>query len=141
MQELNYVLSSSQQKDDLLKRAIGDMEADLSVKFIVPLVEKMGGAYSTAPEYARVKVYAALKAKIKELIGFDQNRTLTGTVEGTEKFLNVHGIEYSSLMKSLVNSKIDYKFRLLDFADDAQTPVQKLRLSRANNAESLEADD
>lgn len=139
--ELNYDQCDSRQRDDLLKRAVGDFESDMSEKFIVPLICKGGGAYTTAPQHARVKVYAALKAKIKELIGFDQNRNLTGTLEGTEKFLNVHGTEYTALKKSLLNHKIDYGFELLDYAEDAQIPVQKLRLSRAYNGESTEADD
>lgn len=139
--ELNYETCDSRQRDDLVIRAIGDFESDMSEKFIVPLIEKEGGAYSTAPHHARIKVYAALKAKIKELIGFDQNKNLTGTLEGTEKFLNVHGTEYTGLKKSLLNHKIDFGFQLLDYAQDAQIPVQKLRLSRAYNGESTEADD
>lgn len=125
----------------MLARAVGDLESDLSEKFIVPLVKRGGGAFSLNAEHAKIKVYSALKAKMKELIGYDQNRNLTGTLEGTEKFLNVHGIEYSSIKKSLLNHKIDFGFELLDYSDDAQIPVQKLRLSRANNSESTEADD
>ena len=139
--ELNYEACDSRQRDDLLRRAVGDFESDMSEKFVVPLRPKTGGAYTSCAEHAKSRVYAAMKAKVKELIGFDQNRNLTGTLETTEKFLNVHGIEYSSIKKSLLNHRIDYGFSLLDYADDAQVPVQKLRLSRAYNGESTEADD
>lgn len=140
-QELNYDQCESRRRDDLVMRAVGDFESDMSEKFVVPLIAKNKLPYLSAPEYARVKVYAALKAKIKELIGYDQNRNLTGTMEGTEKFLNVHGTEYASLKKALLYHKINYNFELLEYAEESQIPVQKLRLSRAFNGESTEADD
>lgn len=138
--ELNYEMCDDRRKEDLVMRAIGDFESDMAEKFVVPLVGR-DVPYDSTPQYARVKVYAALKAKLKELIGYDQNKTLTGTAETTEKFLNVHGQEYTSLKKSIINHKIDYGFLLLDYAQDSQVPVQKLRLSRADNSESTEADD
>ena len=133
LNDLNMQVCDDAKRQYILDRATGDLEADLAQKFVVPLVPAAGGAYSTAPQYARNKVLNALIAKIREIIGYDKNRTLAGTIDSTEKFINVHSIEYKDQIKGLLNPKIDYKFLLLDYADDAQVPVQHLGLSRADN--------
>ena len=120
-------------KEDLLDRATADLEADLAEKFVVPLVSITGGLYSSTPTFARNKVLNAMKAKIKELFGYDKNRELTGTIESTERFLNVHGGEYKNQIKQILNNKVEFGFKRLDQADDAQSPVQHIALSKANN--------
>lgn len=137
LKDLDAALSETQ-KQDLLDRATGDLEADLAQKFIVPLVPTAGGTYlqmtkNLNQKFAPNKVLNAMRAKIKEIFGYDKNRTLTGTIESTEKFINVHGIEYKEQIKGLINSMIVYGFKLQPQAEDAQTPVQHLGLSKANN--------
>jgi hypothetical protein len=131
--EVNGDTMSAPSKDDLLERASADLEADLAEKFVVPLVGTTGSAYSTTPTFARNKILNAMKAKIKELFGYDKNRELTGTIESTERFLNVHGGEYKNQIKQILNNKVEYGFKRLDQADDAQSPVQHIALSKADN--------
>jgi hypothetical protein len=129
---------SETQKQELLDRATGDLEADLAEKFLVPLAPLTGGTYlmmtkNLNQKFACNKVLNAIRAKIKEIIGYDKNRVLTGTIDSTEKFINVHGIEYKAQIKTLLNPMIVYGFKLQPQAEDAQTPVQHLGLAKANN--------
>lgn len=137
LQDLDVVLDENK-KRNLLDRATADLEADLSQKFIVPLTPALGGTYLSMKHnlnqrFAPNKVLNALRAKIKEIVGFDKNRQLTGTIESTEKFINVHGIEYKDQLKTLLNPMIVYGFLLQNQAVDAQTPVQHLGLAKADN--------
>lgn len=131
--EINADTMSVISKDDLLDRATADLEADLAEKFVVPLIPTIGGVYLSTPTFARNKVLNAMKAKIKELFGYDKNRELTGTMEGTERFINVHGLEYKGQIKQILNNKVEYGFKRLYQADDSQSPVQHIALSKANN--------
>jgi hypothetical protein len=133
LQDLNYSDSESAKKLEIIQRAVGDFEADMAQKFVVPLQTKTGTAYSLSPSFAQNKVLNAIKDKIREIIGYDKNRNLTGTIDSTEKFLNVHGEAYKKQIKDLLNPKIDYGFLMLDQAQDAQTPVQHIGLSKADN--------
>jgi Na+-translocating ferredoxin:NAD+ oxidoreductase RnfC subunit len=133
--EFNWLLSDlniaydQDKKDDLLKRAIGDFEADMSKKYIVPLIDKTGVAYTSAPAFAQNKVLNAVKAKVRQLIGVDKNRNLV--IESTERYIDTHKIEYNDNVKTLLDPMIDFGFMLLNQAQDAQTPVQHLALSKA----------
>ena len=122
---------------DLLERAIGDLESDLARKFVVPLTAARSRHLSSPQavnyKFATVKVQNAMKAKIRAILGFDQNKQLTGVIETTEKFMNVAEGEYNSHIKDLLDPKIDFGFMLLAQAQDSQTPVQHLALSRANH--------
>lgn len=131
--DLNFDTCSEDKKQEMLDRATGDLEADLSKKFVVPLVAKANGPYLTAPQFARNKILNAMKAKVREIIGYQLNKTLVGTVDSSEHFINVHGLEYKAQMKGVLDPLIDYGFLLLDQAQEAQTPVQHIGLSRANN--------
>ena len=141
LRDLNHLSDGDElRQKTLLDRATGDLEADLAAKFVVPLVSRSlaENSYLGAPQaqtysFAKQKVLNALIAKIRAIIGYDVNRNLTGTIESTEKFLNVHEQEYKGLMRDLLDPKIDYGFRLLNQAADAQSPVQHLALSRADN--------
>jgi hypothetical protein len=137
VRDLNYE-GGTDRMAELLARATGDLESDLARKFVVPLVPRGASRISSSPQaqnyaFANAKVLNAMKAKLRAIIGYDQNRNLTGTIENTEKFLNVHEIEYKNHIKDLLDNKIDFGFTLLGQAEDAQTPVQHLALSRANN--------
>lgn len=138
LNDLDYGSCEEVQRQDILDRATGDLEADLAQKFTVPLVPVTGGTYqsmllATNQKFAVNKVLNAIKAKIKEIIGYDKNRTLTGTIESTEKFINVHGLEYKDQIRGLLNPMIVYGFALQGQAVDAQNPVQHLALSKADN--------
>lgn len=141
LQDLNYQDCDSRKKKEILDRAVGSLEADLARKYVVPLVAADGSAYPNAPVWARNKVLNCLKAKIREIIGFDKNRNLTGAIESTEKFINVHGIEYKGEIKTMLEPMIDFGFKLLFQAENAQTPVQHLGLARANNTADPFDDD
>lgn len=138
LKDLNYQSCEESVKKNLLDRATADLEADLAEKFIVPLTPRAGDTYAqmkidVARMYATNKVVNALRAKIKEIVGFDKNKNLTGTIDSTERFINVHGIEYKGQIAALLKQVIDYQFKLLSQAQDAQTPVQHLGLARADN--------
>ena len=125
---------------DLLERAIGDLESDLARKYVVPLSSKvspfLNSPQSGSYKFAAAKVQNAMKAKLRAIIGFDQNRNITGVIENTQKFLNTAETEYNAHIKDLLDPKIDFGFLLLSQAEDAQSPVQHLSLSRANNRTS-----
>ena len=131
--DLNLESLDELRQVDLLARATGDLEADLSRKYVVPLIDANKVSYLSTPTFARNKVVNALRAKTKEIIGYDKNRELTGAIETTEKFINVHGLEYKEQLKVLLDPMIDFGFLLLAQAKDAQTPVQHIGLSRADN--------
>lgn len=129
--DLDILECDELKKRDILDRATGDLEADLSEKFVVPLVNQTGGAYSTCQTFAKNKILNALKAKIREIIGIDKNRNLV--IDSTERFINTHGMEYKAQIKTLLDYKIDYGFKLLYQAENARNPIQYLGLARANN--------
>lgn len=137
LDDLNIVYDGKQQ-DDLLMRAVGDLEADLSKKFKVPLINATGVSFCAAPDFARNKVLNALKAKIRQLIGTDKNRNLV--IESTEKYIDTHKIEYKDNINVLLDPMIDFGFLLLGQAVDAQTPVQHVALGRADNETELAFD-
>jgi hypothetical protein len=135
--DLNYEASASK-KIELLDRATADLEADLSKKFVIPLAPSAGGSYASmlqnpATKFAVSKVLSALKSKIREIIGYEKNRNLTGTIESTEKFINTASIEYRDQIRGLLDPLINYNFKLQGQADDAQSPVQHLALSKGHN--------
>lgn len=132
LEDLNLETSSVAKQQDLLDRATGDLESDLSEKFVVPLTGRGSVTYPLVQQFARMKVLNAIKAKIRELIGYDKARNLV--IESTERFINTHEIEYKKHIKSLLESKIDFGFRLLNqAADGAREPVQFLGLAKPNN--------
>lgn len=122
---------------DLLERAVGDLESDLARKYVVPLVSKVS-PFLNSPQasnykFATAKVQNAMKAKVRAILGFDQQRNITGIIENTQKFLNTAETEYNAHIKDLLDPKIDFGFMLLSQAEDSQTPIQHLSLSRADN--------
>lgn len=134
LEDINYESIDLRKKQEIVDRASADFEADMSQKFIVPLLSSDGSAFSNAPLFARNKVVNAMRSKIREIIGYDKNRNITGIIESTEKFINVHGLEYKEQLKSLLNPKISYGFKLQDQAVDSQSPVQHLGLARSDNS-------
>jgi hypothetical protein len=137
---------SEQKKQDLLNRATADMESDLSKKFVVPLVFSVFGfevqstqstPYNAPPAqygFAPIKVLNALKEKIREIVGYDKNRNLLGTIENTQKFINVHGEQYTKLMGEIMAWDLDTGFLLNKYSTDAKTPIQHIGLARPDNS-------
>jgi hypothetical protein len=145
LSDLSVQLNTFKQQE-LLNRATGELERDLSKKFVVPLVFSSVGfevastvtiPYSTPPAqytFAVNVVLTTLKEKIREIVGYDKNRNLVGTIESTQKFLNIHGEQYSKMMKALVEDyEIDYGFQLQAWTVDAKTPIQHLALARGDD--------
>lgn len=144
LDDLTYAPSETA-KQDLLNRATSDMEADLSSKFQVPLVFSSVGfeTYSTvtipwttppaAYKFAIYKVLSLLNEKIREIIGYNKNRNLLGTIENTQKFINVHGEEYKKLLNEFLDSDIYYGLQMQKWAVDSRTPIQHVALARADD--------
>jgi len=141
LDDLNITLSEFKQQE-LLNRATADMEADLSKKFVVPLVTSVNGfqqsstaflPYTDAPSFAQNKVLTTVKEKLREIIGYDRNKNLIGTIESTQKFMNIHGDLYKKQMQDLLDSEVDYNFLLQPWAVDSKTPIQHIGLSRADD--------
>jgi hypothetical protein len=135
LDDLNYE-ASPQKQQELLDRATGALEGDLVKKFYVPLVyDNAGtaGAYASTPAFARNKILNCMKAKVRELIGYDKNRNLTGVIESTQKFINVHADEYKSEISGVMNNEAEFQFLRLPYAQDAKSPVQHLGLARPND--------
>lgn len=118
-------------KQELLDRAVGDMEADLCERFIVPLVHESGGDYKLAPAYARNKVLNTLKCKIRQLLGQDNARNVV--VESTQRFIDVHEKPYTKSIETLLEAKKMFRFKLQEQAEGAVVPVQTVGLARADN--------
>lgn len=132
LDDLSYQEDDTTQQE-LLDRATADLESDLSQRFVVPLVSQDTGAYADAPSYARNRVLNMLKEKIREIIGYDKNKNLVGTIESTEKFINVHQIQYKEFLKGMLDPKIIYNFLMQTYAQNAIVPVQYIALSRADD--------
>ena len=79
--DLNIDSLADTKQNELLDRAVGEMESDLVERFVVPL-EALSGPFSTSPDYSRQKVLSTLKSKIRQIIGGDQQKNLT--VDSTE---------------------------------------------------------
>jgi hypothetical protein len=131
MGELNIAGKEDAELQELLDRSVGDLEADLCERFIVPLVEVSGGAYSTAPAFARRKVLNAIKSKIRELVGRDHNRNLV--IDSTQKYIDVHKSAYQADIKVLLDPLKVFGFQLQPQAEGAVEPMQHVGLARANN--------
>ena len=138
--QFNYIIRSLNVEDGsevycamVLARATGALEADLSKRFQIPLVVAGGSTYSGGTGFASNLILSAMIAKIKELVGYDLNKTLTGTIDSTEKFINVYSIEYKDLVKTILDPGVVMGFQYAPFALDAKTPIQHIGLSKANN--------
>lgn len=130
--DLNFDVVEAKAQD-ILDRATGDFEFDLSERYVIPLVApEDGGVYLDAPEYARKKVLNVLKAKIRAIISIEQDKNRSGS-EGAEKYVNTWASDYKRGLTDLLDPKKPAAFRLADFAGDAQTTVQRIALSRADN--------
>lgn len=136
--DLNIDSLGATEQQELLDRAIGDMEADLVERYIVPLLAENGGAFSTSPAYTRAKILNTIKAKIRQLIGIDKNRNLI--IDSTQRYIDVHGKEYTDCMKVLLDPKKVFGLQQQTYAQGAVTPVQEMGLGVADNEPSVGAD-
>lgn len=136
--DLDYAECDDAKQQDLLDRATADLEADLSKKYTVPLTPFLGDTYlamqgDPSRRWATNKVLNAIKSKLREIIGYDKNRNLTGVIESTQKFINVHSLEYKEQIKVLLDNDIVFGFVIQSYANDSQSPVQSLGLARSDN--------
>lgn len=116
----------------LLERATGDLESDLVERFVVPLVAHNGGAFSSAPDYAKQKVLNAINAKIRQIIGNDLNKNGI-TIDSTQKFIDVQKTAYEDHRRGLLDPKKLYGLKLQEQAEGAVVPIQTIGLGRADN--------
>lgn len=116
---------------DILDRATGDVEAELCERFLVPLVAKGGGDYSTAPPFARQKVLNALRAAVKKVIGEDKAANVV--VDSTERYVDVNKASFDMHIKTLLNPKKHFDFSMQPQAEGSIDPIQSVGLARADN--------
>jgi hypothetical protein len=135
---LNIDSMEDLERQELVDRAHGDLEADLCERFTVPLLTKDGTAYANAPAFARNKVLNAMKAKLRQIIGNDAARNLV--LENTQRYVDVHGKDYKSHIEALNDPKRVYGFQLTEQAAGAMEPMQRMGLARADNKISVEVD-
>lgn len=118
-------------KFEILDRAVGDMEADLCERFIVPLQTDGSGDFSTAPAYAQNKILNTIKSKIRQIIGADKNRNLV--IDNTQRYIDLHQREYKEHITTLLDPKKLFGLALQSQAQGAVVPTQTVGLARANN--------
>lgn len=128
---LNVENMESEDKQELLDTATGDMESDLVERFVVPLVGTSSEAFSLTPKYSQQKILTMLKAKIRQIIGLDKNKNLV--IDSTQKFIDVHKITYTDCLKVFMDAKKTFGFMLQPQAQGAVEPVQSVGLARADN--------
>lgn len=128
--DLNLEIEEPEQQD-LVDRAVGDLEGDLCERFEVPLVPEGGGDFSTVPSYTRQKVLNAVTEKIKQLAGRDKNRNVI--VESNQRFIDLHQAAYKESVKDLLDFKRMWGLRLQPQAQSAVQPVQEMGVARGDN--------
>jgi hypothetical protein len=138
LKDLDVNFTEEEDRFDLLDRAVGDMEADLVERFIVPLLNVDGGAFSNAPIYARNKIVNVIKNKIRQLVGRDHNRNLI--VDSTQKYIDVQKIAYQDDLKVLMDPKKVFGFKLQPQSENAVSPIQSVGVARADNRLRLRPD-
>jgi len=127
---------SAKEQNELLDRAVGDLESDLVERFIVPL-DGLSGDFTTAPSYSQQKVLNALKSKIRQLVGIDKQKNIV--IDSTERFVDLMLADYNRHKNDLLNHKRDFKIKLQSFANDtAVQPVQSIGTARPDSTRSLE---
>ena len=130
---------SDLEQNELIDRAVGDLESDLVERFIVPL-QALKGAYDTAPNYSRQKVLNAIKTKIRQIIGEDKQKNIV--IDSTERFVDLQLSAYVRHRKDLLNFKRDFQFKLQAFASDtAVQPVQTIGVARPSTKRTTELVD
>ena len=124
------------EQNDLIDRAVGDLESDLVERFVVPLTA-LSGDFKTAPIYAQQKVLNALKSKIRQIIGGDKQKNIV--IDSTERYIDLKLKEYKDHIKDLLNHKRDFKMKLQSFASDtALQPVQTIGVARPSDKRTTE---
>ncbi len=127
------------EQNELLDRAVGEMESDLVERFIIPLLA-LAGSFDTAPVYSRQKVLSTLKSKIRQIIGGDKQKNIV--IDSTERFIDLKLAEYNRHIKDLLNHKRDFKLKLQEFASDTSLqPVQTIGTARPSAKRTLEIID
>jgi hypothetical protein len=137
LKPLNVKLSDDDQQE-LLDRAVADLEGELVKRFAVPLLAGSGGAYESAKAYSRNIVLTAIKSRIKSLIGIDKNRNVV--VESGQRYIDLHKVEFEGRIKLLLDPTRKFDFQLQPQAEDAIDPIQSIGVARADNRLHLEAD-
>jgi len=131
LNEQNIQGYGEERKQDLIDRAVGDLESGICERYVVPLINADSGEYSTTPKFAQQKVLNAVISRIRGLIGNDQMRNLV--IESTQKYVDVHAADFAKHIKELLDAKKHFGFKLNDASDGAYDPVQSLGLARADN--------
>lgn len=131
LDEQNITGLTDDQQQDLVDRAVGDLEAQLCERFVVPLQVTTPGDFEVAPKFAQQKALNAVISRIRSLLGLDKARNLV--IESTQKYIDVHYIDFKGHIKDLLDPKKHYGFQLNSFSVGSFDPVQTIGLARANN--------
>lgn len=116
---------------DLLDRAVADLEGELVLRYNVPLLAASGAAYSSAQAYSTNMVITALKAKIRSLVGVDKNRNVI--VEQGQRYIDLHEKEFANRIKLLLDPKRTFDFQLNPQAVDSIVPIEHVGIARASD--------
>jgi hypothetical protein len=119
-----------EEAQELLDRAVADLEGELVKRFIVPLAAGTGGPFETAQPYSRNMVLTALKSRIKSLAGIDKNRNVI--VEQGQRYIDLHKVEFDGRVKLLLDPNRHFDFQLQPQAVDAIEPIQAVGLGRTD---------
>lgn len=136
--DLNIEGLSDDQVQNILDRAEGDLETELCERFVVPLISENGDPFFKAPKFAQQKVLNAIYAKIRSIIGKDKDRNIV--VDATQRYIDVHEQDFKQHIKTLLDSKKKFGFKLNTFSEGSYEPTQSIGLARANNDIVVEPD-
>lgn len=121
---------------EILECAMGDLEADLVKRFVVPLIDKGGTSFKHAPLFAQRKVLNAMKNKIKQIIAKDKQKNIV--IDTTERYIDLNKKDYDDDIKSLIDHERDFGFRLQGYSQEgAMQPVQSMGVGRPDNERGL----
>lgn len=137
LEPLNVNLSN-EQLQELLDRAVGDLEGELVLRFIVPLLSAASAPFDQVQSYSKNIVLTALKSRIKSLVGIDQNRNVI--VEQGQRYIDLHKVEFDGRIKLLLDPKRTFDFKLQSQAEDSIEPIASIGLGRADNRLHTEID-
>ncbi len=125
------VVKTTAEQQDILDRAVGEMEGELCERFVVPLRAKNGGPLVSAPAHSQMLLVNAVKAKVRQVIGGDAMRNIV--IESTQRLIDGNQTEFKRLINILNDPKKDFGLKLTSQASGSMEPVQKLGLGRADN--------
>lgn len=129
--DLSLDVLDEPKKQRVVSQAVGLLESALNKRFVVPLRTVGGVAYTSSPEFTRMKVEMAFRSAMSHVIavkymkGSDLNDLGTYAAD-QEKIFRGH-------CKDLLDYQNDFGLQLKPLAQDAQEPMQYVGIARSKN--------